>query len=187
MQKFRHSAPSVNAGSMADIAFLLLIFFLVTTTISADKGIKRRLPEVCPSGGDCSPEINERNILRISINEKDELFVEDDIVTIKELKQITKDFLDNNGDQTCDYCSGSKNPKSSDNPSEAIISLHNDKQTTYEMYIAVQDMLTQSYYELRETYAKNELGKSPKALTESDLTAIKKAYPFILSEAETKK
>lgn len=186
MKNSRHSAPQVNAGSMADIAFLLLIFFLVTTTISADKGINRKLPKPCPVGTDCSSTINERNILRIIINGKDELFVEDDIVSLTNLKDVAKAFLGNNGDATCQYCNGLKSPESSDHPSKAIISISNDKQTSYEMYIAVQDALTQAYYELREDYAKTILGKKAKDLTEKDLNELKKAYPFVISEAETK-
>ncbi len=187
MKNARHSAPSVNAGSMADIAFLLLIFFLVTTTISADKGIHRKLSEACPPGTDCSTILHERNILRISINEEDDLFVEDEIVSIKDLKQIAKAFLDNNGDKSCTYCNGLKDASSSDNPSEAVISLSTDKQTTYETYILVQDILTKAYYELREEYSENVLKKNPKQLTKSDLKTLKNVYPFKLSEADIKK
>ncbi len=186
MKNSRHSAPEVNAGSMADIAFLLLIFFLVVTTISADEGITRKLPEACPPVTDCNIPINERNILRIAINSEDELFVENDVISIKDLKAIAKAFLDNNGDKSCTFCNGTKDVTSSDNPSKAIISLSNDAQTSYEMYIAVQDILTQAYYELRETYAKNKFGKHANELNESDLKEVKKAYPFILSEAEAK-
>ncbi len=186
MKNSRHSAPQVNAGSMADIAFLLLIFFLVTTTISADKGINRRLPENCPPGTECSTDIKERNIFRIAINANDELMVEDDIISMHDLKSLAKAFLDNNGNATCDYCNGNSDAKFSDHPSEAVISLQNDQQTSYSMYIAVQDILTQAYYELREDYAKNVLGKTPSELTQEDLKLLKKAYPFILSEAETK-
>ncbi|MGJ8592912.1 MAG: ExbD/TolR family protein [Aquaticitalea sp.] len=186
MKNSRHSAPTVNAGSMADIAFLLLIFFLVTTTISADKGINRKLPDICPPGTNCNQATPERNILRISINSNDELFVEDKVISVKDLKQTAIDFLDNNGDQSCNYCDGLKNPQSSDNPSEAIISLSSERETSYEMYVAVQDLLTQSYYELREKYAQNTLNKTSKELDEADLRSVKKAYPFILSEAEMK-
>ncbi len=186
MRHSRHTAPKVNAGSMADIAFLLLIFFLVTTTISADKGINRKLPEICPPGVDCNTPIKERNILRISINGNDELFVENNIVLIKELKQVVKAFLDNNADKTCDYCKGLNDPDSSDDPAKAVISLENDKQTSYKMYIAAQDILSLAYYELREAYAINVLKKTSQDLSENDLKKIKKAYPFILSEAETR-
>ncbi len=186
MKNPRHSAPQVNAGSMADIAFLLLIFFLVTTTISADKGISRKLPENCPPGLDCNTTINERNILRISINNQDELMVENELISIKDLKQIAKDFLDNNGDKSCNYCHGPQDSSSSDNPLDAVISLLYDNLTTYEMFVAVQDILTKAYYELREDYALKVLRKSARELTESDLKALKKAYPFVLSEATTK-
>lgn len=186
MKNHRHSAPQVNAGSMADIAFLLLIFFLVTTTISADKGIQRKLSEVCPQGTDCTTPLNERNILRISINAKDELYVEDKVVPIKELKQTAKAFLDNNGDNSCFYCNGLNDNQSSDNPKKAVISLSNAEQTSYEMYIAVQDILTKAYYELREDYAKNILIKKPIELNEVDLKTLKQVYPFMLSEAEIK-
>lgn len=184
MKNSRHSVPEVNAGSMADIAFLLLIFFLVTTTISADKGINRKLPENCPLGVDCNLEVNERNILRVSINGNDELFVEQEKISIYELKNRAKAFLDNNGDSSCDYCNGIQNKTLSDNPSDAIISLSHDQNTSYEMYIGVQDILTKSYYELREVYASDILGKSNKRLNDSDMQVLKKAYPFILSEAE---
>jgi len=181
-----NTSPQVNAGSMADIAFLLLIFFLVTTTISADKGINRKLPAECPPGKTCDTDINERNILRVIINNDDEIFVEDNIVALSDLKEVAKAFLDNNGDATCVYCNGKKDAKSSDNPNEAIISLQNGKLTSYEMYVAVQDILTQAYYELREDYVKSVLGKSANKLTEAELIKVKDAYPFLISEAETK-
>ena len=84
------------------------------------------------------------------------------------------------------YWYGKKDAKSSDNPNEAIISLQNGKLTSYEMYVAVQDILTQAYYELREDYAKSVLGKSANKLTEAELIKVKDAYPFLISEAETK-
>ncbi|MCK7590962.1 biopolymer transporter ExbD [Subsaxibacter sp. CAU 1640] len=186
MKTPRHNAPQVNAGSMADIAFLLLIFFLVTTTISADKGINRKLPEMCPPNTNCNIDINERNILRVSINGNDELFIEEDKASIKDLKQIAKAFLDNNGDTSCSYCNGLKDPKSSDNPKEAIISLSNDNFTSYEMYVVVQDVLTQAYYELRKDYGKNVFGKTESQLNEQQVKEMKEAYPFILSEAQTR-
>jgi biopolymer transport protein ExbD len=187
MKNSRHSAPQVNAGSMADIAFLLLIFFLVTTTISADMGINRKLSEICPKGTNCTTSIPERNILRIVLNDRDEILVEDDVISIKDLKEIAKGFLDNNGDKSCFYCNGLKHASSSDNPSEAVISLSNDTQTSYEMYVAVQDILTIAYYELRGEYAKTVLKREPNQLTESDIMTLKKVYPFKLSEAETRR
>jgi len=144
MTSLRHSSPEVNAGTMADIAFLLLIFFLVTTTISVDEGINRKLPKLCPPGSECTPEINKRNILRIVLNSKNEIFVEDEIIQLNDLKDIAKSFLDNNGDNSCSYCNGKQSVSSSDNPKVAVISLQNDKLTSYEFYITVQDELTQA-------------------------------------------
>ncbi|WP_298535418.1 biopolymer transporter ExbD [uncultured Algibacter sp.] len=184
----RHSKliPEVNAGSMADIAFLLLIFFLVTATISSDEGLNRLLPRPCPTGTDCSTDVNERNILRVVINGNDEIMIENEIVSIEDLKERTKTFLDNNGDGSCGYCNGDKNNISSDNPKEAIVSLQNSKQTTYKTFIAVQNELTKAYYELRQAYSLNKIGKVVDKLTETEMKQVKNAYPFILSEAETK-
>ena len=184
----RHSklVPEVNAGSMADIAFLLLIFFLVTATISSDQGINRMLPRECPPGMDCNSDINERNILRIVINNKDQIMIEDNMVPLSELKDLTKAFLDNNGDGTCEYCYGEKHINASDNPREAVVSLQNGKQTTYKTFIAVQNELTKAYYELRQAYSVNVLKKSSDKLTKAEMKKVKDAYPFILSEAETK-
>ncbi|MDO5971452.1 biopolymer transporter ExbD [Flavivirga aquimarina] len=184
----RHSKlmPEVNAGSMADIAFLLLIFFLVTATISSDEGINRSLPEECPPGMDCTNTIHERNILRILINNNDEIMIKDNIITIDELKEIAKNFLDNNGDGTCSYCSGTKSTNASDNPKKAVISLQNDRQTSYKQFITVQDELSKAYYELRNTYSLNVLKKPSDKLSKQELKQVKDAYPFILSEAETK-
>ena len=120
----RHSKsmPEVNAGSMADIAFLLLIFFLVTAVIPKDQGINRKLPAPCPEGQICDAELNERNVLRIVINNQDQIMVENDFVNLDELKEVTKAFLDNNGDGSCTYCNGNKVPDASDNPDAAVIS-----------------------------------------------------------------
>ena len=184
----RHSklVPEVNAGSMADIAFLLLIFFLVTATISSDQGINRLLPRACPLGMDCSSHVNERNILRIVINNNDEIMIEDEIIPLENLKNIAKTFLDNNGDSSCGYCLGAKDAKSSDNPIEAVVSLQNGKQTTYKTFIAVQNELTKAYYELRQAYSLKVMHKPTDKLTKEEMKIIKDAYPFILSEAETK-
>lgn len=186
MKSSRHSMPQVNAGSMADIAFLLLIFFLVTAVIPKDEGIKWNLPKPCPPGENCSTEINKRNMLEIRVNSNNELFVENEIITIEELKTIAKNFLDNNGDKSCNYCEGENVNSSSDNPNEAVIFIQNAKGTTYEFYINIQDELTKAYYELRANYAKTTFNKEVHELTNEELIKVKKAYPFKLSEAEIK-
>ncbi|WP_445736279.1 ExbD/TolR family protein [Mariniflexile sp.] len=178
--------PEVNAGSMADIAFLLLIFFLVTATISSDEGINRMLPSECPPGIDCTNPINERNILRIVINNNDEIMLGKDIVSIEEVKDIAKNFIDNNGDGSCTYCNGNKVLSASDSPKEAVVSLQNGQQTSYKQYVAVQNELTKAYYELRNTYSEKVLKKPSDKLSKEELKKAKNAYPFILLEAEIK-
>jgi biopolymer transport protein ExbD len=186
MKSSRNEAPKINAGSMADIAFLLLIFFLVTTTMSVDKGILRKLPTECPPGIECIKDVNERNILRISLNSKQEILINNKLVTIDKVKVIVKEFVDNNGDTTCNYCNGLQNTSSSDNPKEAVISLQHQAKTKYNLLIEVQDELTKAYFELRETYSKSVFNKTSEALSKEELKKVKSAYPFTLSEAYIK-
>jgi hypothetical protein len=112
--------------------------------------------------------------------------VDNEIITIDKLKDATKNFIDNNGDETCGYCNGIKGSNASDNPSKAVVSLQNGKQTSYKKFIAVQDELTQAYYELRNTYSLNVLKKASDNLSKTELKKVKAVYPFILSEATTK-
>ena len=128
----KRSAPEVNAGSMADIAFLLLIFFLVTTTIETDSGLNRKLPpmedQVDP------PIIREKNIFTVLVSKNDQLLVEEELADISDLRSLAIAFLDNGGgvgDEACDYCQGERDESSSDNPDKAIISLKNDRETSY--------------------------------------------------------
>lgn len=147
----KRAAPEVNAGSMADIAFLLLIFFLVTTTIEKDSGITRKLPPIEESEEDVI--IKQKNIFTVLLNKNDQLLVEDELMEIKSLRKAAVEFLDNNGDGTCSYCKGKKDPSSSDNPDKAIISLANDRETSYAAYISVQNELVAAYNELRNRRA----------------------------------
>lgn len=150
----KRAAPEVNAGSMADIAFLLLIFFLVTTTIETDTGINRKLPPIEESKEDVI--IKQKNIFTVLINGKDQLLVEDELMELKNLRKAAVEFLDNGGgtgDDACSYCKGKRNPSSSDNPDKAIISLKNERETTYSTYISVQNELVAAYNELRDRRA----------------------------------
>lgn len=178
-------APEVNVGSMADIAFLLFIFFLVTAVISNDKGIARRLSPLCLEM-DCSEELSERNILRISLNASNQIFVQNEVISIEILKNKVKIFVDNNGDKSCDYCKGLSLSELSDNPKKAIISLQIHPKAFYNIFIKVQDELSKAYYELREQYALSVLEKPIDALNFEDIKTLKKAYPFKVSEAEIK-
>ncbi|KIX21078.1 biopolymer transporter ExbD [Flavobacterium sp. 316] len=199
----KREAPEVNAGSMADIAFLLLIFFLVTTTIGVDQGINRLLPRY--EENPPVPPINERNIMRVLVNMDNQLLVNDQVMKIEDVRQAAIDFLENNGDGTCTYCEGKKNSKSSDNPDEAVISLMNDGQTSYETYIAVQNELVAAYYFLRDRESMKRYGKkyteleyvandpASKAIEglveelEPKVKRIQEMFPMRLSEAESKK
>lgn len=180
----KRAVPEINAGSMADIAFLLLIFFLVTTTMDVDKGINRKLPPWNEEQVD-PPPIKKKNIFTVLVNANDQLLVEDNYMQIAELREATKLFINNNGDGTCDYCAGSlKDQFSSDNPGKAIISLQNDRGTSYKMYIAVQNELAAAYNELREELSQRKFGKSFDDLSKEQQKEIKEAYPQVISEAE---
>jgi hypothetical protein len=112
--------------------------------------------------------------------------IENEIIQLENLKDITKAFLDNNGDGSCNYCQGQNLKTASDNLKEAVISLQNDKQTSYNQFIKVQDELTKAYYELRTRYRNDTFKKSISDLSKEEMQILKGAYPFILSEAETK-
>ncbi|MFC7357913.1 ExbD/TolR family protein [Jejudonia soesokkakensis] len=198
----RRSAPEVNAGSMADIAFLLLIFFLVTTTIEKDKGIARQLP---PNEDVVDPPIlKEKNVFIVNVNKSDQLLVEEELMELKDLRQAAIDFLDNGGIAAqCTYCQGRRDPESSDNPDKAVISVQNDRLTSYKMYIAVQNELVAAYNFLRNresqrlygwkfTEIKQQIDEGKISDSQVDnytekLENIQKLFPLKLSEAEPKK
>jgi len=203
----RRKSPEVNAGSMADIAFLLLIFFLVTTTIETDSGINRKLPpmeeQIDP------PIIRQKNIFTVVVNKYNQLLVEEELTDIKDLRKLAVDFLDNGGgtgEDSCNYCQGDKDPRSSDNPDKAIISLKNDRETEYKVYIAVQNELVAAYNVLRDrefarlypnevlTYVEADLrfndprtSSDEKENLREKLDVVKLLYPQKLSEAEPSK
>ncbi|MDY8136781.1 biopolymer transporter ExbD [Aquimarina sp. 2201CG5-10] len=199
----RREAPSVNAGSMADIAFLLLIFFLVSTTIETDQGISRKLPPP-PKKDVIIPKIKEKNLFRVEVNQLNDLLVEGSPIKLEELKEAAKAFLDNGGgtnEDACDYCQGLRDSKSSDNPIKAVISLKNSRETDYATYIAVQNELVKAYTELRNRESIKRYGISYSEMIENLKDAkdtqdqsrlreriknVQSMYPEKLSEAETK-
>ncbi len=202
-RKNRSAPPEVNAGSMADIAFLLLIFFLVTTTIQTDQGINRKLPPIDDTQKPEDNIIKEKNIFTVLINRNDQLLVEDKLVELKDLRQKAIDFLDNGGDGSCAYCKGERDEFSSDNPDKAIISLQNDAETSYKAYIAVQNELVAAYYFLRDRECQARYGKTFRELEamfddpktneaqrnkiEPIIKDIQTLFPQKLSEAEPKR
>lgn len=157
----RRSSPEVNAGSMADIAFLLLIFFLVTTTIETDSGISRKLPPIEENEEDVI--IKQKNIFTVLLNGKDQILVEDELMELEDIRAAAIEFLDNGGgkgEDGCDYCKGKKDPRSSDNPDKAIVSLKNERETSYAAYISVQNELVAAYTHLRNVRAEGLYGES---------------------------
>ena len=173
---------------MADIAFLLLIFYLVTTTMDTDKGINRKLPPYDEELVEDPPPIKERNIFTVLVNSNDQLLVEDEYLQISELRAKAMEFVDNNGDGSCEHCQWYKVSTSSDKPDKAVVSLQNDRGTSYGMYVKVQNELVAAYEDLRERYAQEKFGRSYRSMDEEEdkeiLKEIKLAYPQKISEAE---
>jgi hypothetical protein len=200
-------SPEVNAGSMADIAFLLLIFFLVTTTIETDSGINRKLPPM--EDVIDPPIIKERNIFTVVVNKNNDILVEEKPMQLRDVRSAAVKFLDNGGgvgEEACDYCQGERDKSSSDNPDKAIISLKNDRETDYKVYISVQNELVAAYNELRDReflrlypnermtfveankfYSDPRTSLKVKSKLKPKLDVLKKMYPQKLSEAEPSK
>ena len=203
----KRSAPEVNAGSMADIAFLLLIFFLVTTTIETDSGLNRKLPPI--EEIEDPPIIKQKNIFTVVVNKNNQLLAEEELVEISDLRALAVEFLDNGGgegEEACDYCQGARDPKSSDNPEKAIISLKNDRETSYKVYIAVQNELVAAYNVLRDRefmrlfpnesmsfveankkYSDPRTSPEEKERLKPKLAEVKLLFPQKLSEAKPSK
>lgn len=173
----RRGLQEINAGSMADIAFLLLIFFLVTTTMDVDSGIARKLPPMPDEEmQEDDSQINAKNIYVVLINTNNQLLVEGELMDISQLREGAKRFINNNG----------IDPNLSVNPEKAIISLQNDRGTEYKTYIQVQNELAAAYNELRNDAALNKFGKRYIDLSKTDKKEIRKMYPQKISEAEPK-
>lgn len=186
----KREISEINAGSMADIAFLLLIFFLVTTTMDVDTGIARQLPPIPEDKAKTEAEINRRNIFIVLINAQDRLLVNGKPMNVEELKDKAKEFIksDPNNPELPTMVEtkidGIPNPVL---VSEGVISLQNDRGTTYRKYMEVQNELVKAYNELRDEAALQYFGKRRfEALTEAEQEAIKKIYPQRISEAEPK-
>jgi len=177
MSKKKRENPEISTGSMADIAFLLLIFFLVTTTIASDKGLSVRLPPKMDKIIDV--QVKEKNVFKVLINSNNLLLVEEELMDIKKLKEAAKKFITNNG----------KDPLSSDSPKDAIVSFKTDRGTNYEFYIKVMDELKKAYNELRAEHMGVTVDEflafenDPEYKNEK-FDAAKDAIPYQLSEAE---
>ncbi|MBN2611368.1 MAG: biopolymer transporter ExbD [Bacteroidales bacterium] len=185
--------PEVNSGSMADIAFQLLIFFIITTTMDTDAGLFRKLPPMPENNEIEQQEVKDRNVFVVLVNKENQLLVENELVDIRDLRIRAKEFIEN--------------PNNDDNLPERIvteidyfgaipitkfhvISLQNDRGTSYKTYLAVQNELTAAYNELRNELAMRKFKmayddfKGEEGEEDPRKTAIDEVYPLRISEAE---
>lgn len=220
----KRELQEINASSMADIAFLLLVFFLVTTTMDTDYGIARKLPPPLEEDMPDPPPIKKRNIFTVLANANDQLLVEGDLMDISELKEAAKVFIKNPQNKAdlpekkritradCDRNLQkiksliAADPKKEGTlkgdrkkwekklsavellgdywQSKQVISLQNDRGTSYNLYITVQDQLALAYRELRDELALEKFGVKTQLLTDDQYQAVKTVYPQKISEAE---
>lgn len=174
---------------MADIAFMLLIFFLVTTTMDVDSGLERKLPPWSDEVED-DKQINERNIFIVLVNKNNDLLVEDEYTDISALRAKTREFLTNpNNDPTMPEKELVQVPYFGEVmiAKQAVISLRNDLDTQYKTYIAVQNELMAAINELRDELARQHFGKPYNQLTPDRQEAIRTIYPSRISEAEPRR
>ena len=164
----------INAGSMADIAFLLLIFFLVTTTIAEDKGILVKLPPWSDEEPDIT-QLKTRNVYSVLVNAQNQLLVRGEEMDIDELREKTVEFI--------------ANPRGREDlaeaPNKAIISLKNDRGTSYKTYLEVYNELKAAYYQLWDELSRQKFGVPYRdEMPIAQQKVIKGEIPFVISEAE---
>jgi len=188
MARKSRETPEINDGSMADIAFLLLIFFLVATTMDIDTGLARKLPPYNPDQENSDDKVKERNIYVVLINQYDQLLVEGKEMDIRRLRAETKEFIVNPQDkEDLPEKTAKELPFFGEvQVSKGIVSLQNDLGTSYGMYIKVQNELIAAYNEVRDKVAMQKFGKHFDNLPEDKQDAIKDYYPQVISEAEPK-
>ena len=188
----KKKVPALNASSMADISFLLLIFFLVTTSMDVNQGLARRLPAPVPPDQkeDISKEIKERNLFVVKINSLNQLLVQGEEINIKQLREKTKEFIVNpNNDPNLPelFTEEIEGLGEVTYTNAHVISVQNDVDTQYQAYLDVQNELVAAYNELRNEYAKQKFnGRTFNELDEEEQKLVQKVYPQKISEAEPK-
>ena len=191
MAKKKREVPEINSSSTADIAFLLLIFFLITTSMDTDRGLARRLPP--PPEKDQKlddAKKKERNVLQVFLNMQDQLMCGNDYIGVDQLRQKAKEFIANinNAENMPE-----KTQKNVDFfgttlvNDKHVISLQNDRGSSYQAYISVQNELVAAYNELRDELAQEKWQKTYAELNDDQQKAIREIYPQRISEAEPKK
>ena len=186
MAKQKKKVPDLNAGSMADISFLLLIFFLVTTTMDVDSGITRRLPPPVENP-EQDVKVKERNIMNVMINKYDKMLVNGKPGDITTLKEMTKQFITHNPNDEKAPETEVKEIELLGNVlmSKGVVSLKNDRGTSYLMYISVQNELARAFNEMKDEMSMKYFGQHYADLTDQGkIDAINKAVPVRISEAE---
>ena len=189
----RREIQEINAGSMADIAFLLLIFFLVSTTMDTDSGILTKLPPMPEETQDEQVDVKERNIFVVLVNRNNQLLVEGELMNIRDLREAAKEFIMNPNDDPNLPAKEVVDVKYF-GPVEVtkkhVISIQNDRGTSYEMYIAVQNEISAAYNELRDGLSMTKFGVKFEDLNgeenEDKRKAIEDIIPRNISEAEPK-
>lgn len=181
--------PEINSSSTADIAFLLLCYFLMTTTMGQDSGLQRRLPPMPDEKQKVEDQkVNRRNIIVVKINSADRLFAGNEAMDVSQLKDKIKEFLTNPAN---DPNLPERTPKEIEgfgtyNVSKGVISLQNDRGTSYQAYIAVQNELVKAINELRDDFCMQNYGKKYSQLDEDTQKIARDAIPQNISEAEPK-
>lgn len=189
MARGKRKVPEVNSSSTADIAFIILIFFLVTTSMDTDAGLARRLPEPPQDKQDTEKKIKERNLLVVFLNKDDQLMVGNDYIQPQDVKKRVKDFISNpyNDEKLPEKIQkevaffGSRMVTD-----QHVISLQNDRGTSYQAYITVQNELVAAYNELRDELSQEKWGRDYNTLDEEQQKAVREIYPQRISEAEPK-
>ena len=195
MAKKKKKMPGLNTSSTADISFMLLIFFLVTTSMDTDMGLARRLPQPPdPDQEDAQVDIKARNILYVRLNSAGQLWIEDETTRgygdFGELRQRVKEFVKNEQN----YSKWpEKHVKNIDLlgrcfvTDKHVISVQTDRGTPYHAYFQVQNELVAAYNELRNEISKEKFHREYQYLSEDEKKAIREYYPQNISEAEPKK
>ena len=183
--------PQINASSMADISFLLLIFFLVTTSMDVNQGLARRLPAPIPPDQKVEDtDIIKRNLMIVKINSANQLMVQGQLMDVKQLRETAKEFIKNENDEP-------NLPKLVEEDfgepigvqrytKDHVISVQNDVDTQYQAYLDVQNELVAAYNELRNECAQKYFHTSYNELSEEQQKQVQKVYPQKISEAEPK-
>lgn len=185
----KKKVPEINGSSMADIAFIALIFFLMVTTMDKEEGIARQLPPIPPEDQKVEDQqVNRRNIIQVKINSNDRLLAGGVPMDVSQLKDKIKEFMTNPNDDPNLPEKEVKDVKGIGPVpvSKGVISLQNDRGTTYQAYITVQNELVKAINELRDDFSMRTFGKKYAKLDEEQQDAVREAVPQRISEAEPK-